>query len=806
VRQRLVHDTGGLLASLMAAERAQRGFLLTAEEAYLGPYRRAVAETQAFLDRLAASAGNLGPDQASRVERLKRMGEAKLEELGQIVALRSRGGLDAALEAVRTDRDRALTENIRATCAEIENGANTRISQFTQESRESANQLGLVATLGGLILLALLSAATAAVHRGIRRRQELIEALQRSESELITSRDWFETTLASIGDAVIVADPAGRVTFLNRVAQAVTGWTREEAAGVALDRIFVIHEEESGSVVESPVTRVLRTGGVVGLANHTRLTSKYGRHIPIDDSAAPIRGNDGGIRGVVLVFRDVTERRQAEKALKDNAERVEVMFNASPIGVVAGDIYGRITEANNAFLTMTGYTREDLAAGNVTREALTPPEFRNADRSGIAEARQRGTCTPYEKEYKRKDGTRVPVYAGYAVVGEARDQVIGFAIDLTEIKTTAQSLRESHARFQRLVDSNVVGIVLADERHVIDANQIYLDMLGYSREDLVAGRVNWECSTAPEFGERDRSAIRQMRQQGYCAAYEKAYIRQDGTRVPMLIGAAVFSYEPELSWIAFVADLTRQKTLERELQFANERLVESNEELQRFAYVVAHDLRAPLRTVSSLATLLTRKFEGRLDNEIQELAGQIQVSTARMDQLISDVLEYSRAANAPGVSDERVDSSAAFAWAVMNLQAQIRQGGAKIIAAPLPAVMAGDQLVRVFQNLIDNALKYRGESPPEIQVAARRSGDEWVFSIRDNGLGFDMRYAEKIFGVFQRLHGRGKYDGSGIGLATSKRLIERYGGKMWAESQSGVGSTFYFSLPAAEQMEVSGAS
>lgn len=788
ITQDTVRDTTALLSALKDAETGQRGFLLTGEERYLDPYRRAVAETPAMLGSLHGPA----------VRRLGPLVKQKLDELDETVQLRRSNRLGAALEIVRTDRGKILMDQIRAICAEMTDAADAGLARSTAESRQSANQLGLIATLGGIALFALLTLATITIQRGIRRQGELIRALQKSEAEVKASRDWFETTLGSIGDAVVATDAAGNVLLLNRVAEVLTGWSQADAAGVPLDRIFVIYNEDTGAIVENPVTKVLREGRIVGLANHTHLTSKDGREIPIDDSAAPISDAGGTILGVVLVFRDVTERRQAERELKQSADRVRALINASPIGVVAGDVHGRIREANDALLSITGYTREELISGTVSWDAMTPPEYRAGDLAAIAEAKLRGACTPYEKEYLRRDGSRVPVYAGFALIGEAREESVAFIIDITELKKAEQKARESHARFQRLVDSNVVGIVVADERHVIDANQVYLDMLGYSREDLKAGRVNWVSATAPEFRERDRSAVGQMREQGNCAAYEKEYVRGDGTRVPILIGAAVLSYEPELSWIAFVADLTRQKMLERDLQIVNQRLSESNEELQRFAYIVAHDLRAPLRTISGMTGLLVRRLEGKLDQEMEELARHIQGSAVQMGRLISDLLDYSRAAKAPEESSKPIDSAALFAWSVMNLQAHVVETGAQVTAGPLPMVLADEQLARVFQNLIDNGLKYRSDRTPEIRVEAQRSGDEWVFSVRDNGIGFEMEYADRIFGVFERLHGAGEYEGTGIGLAICKRLVERYGGRMWAESVVGVGSTFYFTLPAAE--------
>jgi light-regulated signal transduction histidine kinase (bacteriophytochrome) len=287
-----------------------------------------------------------------------------------------------------------------------------------------------------------------------------------------------------------------------------------------------------------------------------------------------------------------------------------------------------------------------------------------------------------------------------------------------------------------------------------------------------------------------------MRERGHYTPYEKSYVRPDGTRIPVLIGAAVLTYEPELTWISFVADLKAQKTVELELLSANKRLLDSNEGLQSFAYVAAHDLKSPMRTISTMTSILLQRYEEHLDPDTRSMADYIESSVKQMDALISDLLDYSQVAAAKQQPNETIDCAEVFNATVKNLQSQIEEAGALVSAGPLPCVQADNQLLRVFQNLIENSLKYRSERSLEIHVSAVHCGHEWIFSFRDNGIGFDPAHADRIFGVFQRLHGIGKYQGSGIGLAICKKTIDRYGGRMWAESEPGVGSTFYFSVPS----------
>jgi PAS domain S-box-containing protein len=249
-------------------------------------------------------------------------------------------------------------------------------------------------------------------------------------------------------------------------------------------------------------------------------------------------------------------------------------------------------------------------------------------------------------------------------------------------------------------------------------------------------------------------------------------------------------------WVGVAMDVHDQREARNELEQRTRDLQRSNEELQRFAYVISHDLQTPLRTVSSITQLLARRFKDTLDEETRELTGFVTSGVQRMSRLITDLLEYSQLAEQARHGFVSIDAGALARWATSNLKTQIEESEASItIDDPLPNVAADDQLARVFQNLIGNAIKYRGERRPEIRVSAKCDGDLWTFAVRDNGIGFKMEYADRIFGVFQRLHGAGEYEGTGIGLAICKRIVDRYGGRMWVESVPGEGSTFYFSIP-----------
>jgi len=235
-----------------------------------------------------------------------------------------------------------------------------------------------------------------------------------------------------------------------------------------------------------------------------------------------------------------------------------------------------------------------------------------------------------------------------------------------------------------------------------------------------------------------------------------------------------------------------------ELTDSAQKLARSNAELEQFAYVASHDLQEPLRMVRSYVQLLEQRYRDRLDADAREFIDFAADGAGRMQGLISDLLSYSRLSTG-GQSFQPVDCEAVFATALRNIAAAAQESGARITHAPLPNV-SGDavQLTQLFQNLLANAIKFRRDEPPEIDVRARPEGAVWRFSVQDNGIGIAPEYSEKVFVLFQRLHGRSSYAGTGIGLAICKKVVERHGGRIWVESSLGRGSTFYFTIPRSE--------
>jgi light-regulated signal transduction histidine kinase (bacteriophytochrome) len=247
-----------------------------------------------------------------------------------------------------------------------------------------------------------------------------------------------------------------------------------------------------------------------------------------------------------------------------------------------------------------------------------------------------------------------------------------------------------------------------------------------------------------------------------------------------------------------MAQVEQVEVANRELNRALTELTRSNQELQEFAYVASHDLQEPLRMVTSYLQLLERRYQGQLDADADEFIHFAVDGAQRMYELIRGLLAYSRVGTHGGPFVP-VDCEEIVGQVLDNLQIVIGENQATVTYDPLPTVRADPtQMAQLFQNLIGNALKFRGQRPPEIHVGAEWQGDEWLFRVCDNGIGIEIQYAERIFVIFQRLHTREEYPGTGIGLALCKRIVERHGGRIWVESEPGQGSCFFFTLPDGE--------
>jgi PAS domain S-box-containing protein len=375
----------------------------------------------------------------------------------------------------------------------------------------------------------------------------------------------------------------------------------------------------------------------------------------------------------------------------------------------------------------------------------------------------------------------------------------GLQKEMAEREKIQEELRLSKERLELVIQGTNDGVWDWD----VKTNEVYFSprwksMLGYEDHEISNRFDEWERRLHP-----DDRVMALARVRAYLAGdipvyeLEHRLLHKDGHyRWILARGLALRDEDGKPYRMAGShTDLTERKHAAEELKKAAEELARSNKELEQFAYIASHDLQEPLRMVSSYTELLARRYKDKLDNDAREFIGYAVDGARRMGTLINDLLAYSRVSSQKKPY-ELVDCMQTMKAVRDNLKMVIDESGAKVIAEALPRVM-GDptQLLQLLQNLIGNAIKFRGSQPPIIEVAAVERDGEWLFSVKDNGIGIDPEDFERIFLVFQRLHTREEYPGTGIGLALCKRIVERHGGHLWVESAKGKGSTFYFTIP-----------
>ena len=350
--------------------------------------------------------------------------------------------------------------------------------------------------------------------------------------------------------------------------------------------------------------------------------------------------------------------------------------------------------------------------------------------------------------------------------------------------------------FRELFDEAPVGYHELDtEGRIRRVNRTELAMLDYTEEEMLGHTV---CEFVVEREECRQTTLAKIAGKiPGGRAFERTFRRKDGSLLPVLIEDLVLrDAGGRVTGIrSTVLDITDRKRAEEDLKKTMEDLARSNKELEQFAYVASHDLQEPLRMVSSYVDLLARRYKGKLDADADEFIAYAVDGSRRMQRMIEDLLAFSRVGTR-GKPLQPTDANVALDHALSNLQVAIEEARAVVTHDPLPTVMADEtQLVQLFQNLIDNAVKFRGKDPPRCHVSAQDNGNAWVFSVRDNGIGIDPQYFDRIFVIFQHLHPARRYQGTGIGLSICKKIVERHGGRIWIESQKGKGSTFFFSIP-----------
>lgn len=502
---------------------------------------------------------------------------------------------------------------------------------------------------------------------------------------------------------------------------------------------------------------------------------------------------NGSPTQVLVTLSVITERKQAEAALREREQKLKTILNLLPVGVSILDQDRKVVYSNDTLGKILETTQEGLLRGDYRSRKYVradgsekPVEEFASTRIFTEHTELHDIVTGVAKE----DGYIIWTSVSAVPVDFLDWKVVLVTADITERKHIQEALRDNEERFRATFEQAAVGIAhLSPAGSWLRVNQKLCDIVGYSHTELLT--KTFQDITHPEDLETDLNYVRQiLADEIKTYSMEKRYIRKNGSQVWIDLTVALVRDEagqPKY-FISVIEDITERKHAEEELK-------RSNAELEQFAYVASHDLQEPLRAVAGMVQLLGQRYQGKLDERADEYIGHAVEASTRMQKLINDLLDYSRV-NRLGRSFENTAVEKSLNTALANLQLVIQESQAQITHDPLPSLMTDSgQLTQVLQNLIGNAIKFRGARPLHIHIGAKKIEGAWQFEVSDNGIGIESKYYERIFLVFQRLHTRREYPGTGIGLALCKKIIERHNGQIWVESQPGLGSTFYFTIP-----------
>ncbi len=663
--------------------------------------------------------------------------------------------------------------------------------------------------------------------------------------EFIDSKERLVDIINFLPDATFVIDSDGRVIAWNRAMEEITHVKADNMLGkgryqysipfygkrrkILIDLALSFKQEIKSEYNKIRVDKNSITAEVFIPSLNGRPTYLWGK-------ATPLYDHKGEVVGAIESIRDITPQKTAEKELKNYRDHLEELvgerteelqrineklqievekreemdrtlkrseanyrsiFKHAGIGIFQSTPEGKFVNLNITMAHLFGYGSpgEMIKSINNNEEDIY---INPSDRlENLRKIREGVEIVKLETEFRRKNGEKWIADVNLRVVHDNEGNPLyfeGFVQDITKRKRTENALLESEVKYRTIFENTgAATLLIENDTTIILANSEFEKLSGYSKKDI-EGKSWTELVFCDDLDKMmNYRDIRNLDPNSAPKNYEFRFIRKDKSMGYAYLN--IVNIPGSTQRIASVVDITDRKNDEKKLYKLNEKLKRSNAELEQFAYVASHDLREPLRMITTFLQLLEKKYKDELDEDANEYINYAVDGAKHLNAMINDLLEYARVVHQE-IEFNEVDSEKVLENTLLNLQSSLEENGATVTFKKLPKISGNEnQLSQLFQNLIANAIKYRSDAAPRIHVSAVKEGNEFVFSVRDNGIGMSEEHLERIFIIFQRLHTRGEYEGTGIGLAIAQKIVHQHGGNIWAESEPGNGTTFYFTLP-----------
>jgi PAS domain S-box-containing protein len=647
---------------------------------------------------------------------------------------------------------------------------------------------------------------------------------KQAEDQLRQQEAFLKSIYNGTEQAIFVVDIAAggglRYASFNPVSERYAGVSNAQIQGKTPEEAF---GEAFGSTLRQNYERCLQTGTSIV---YEELLEFKTHSIWTLTTLVPLRDEKGQIYRIIGTATDISDRKQIEEAFQESEQRLQALLDNSTAVIYMKDTLGRYMMINHRYEALFHLDRHEVK-GKTDRD-IFPKVIADAFQANDREVIAAGVALEKEEIAPQDDGEHTYLSIKFPLFDAEGEiyAVCGMSTDISDRKQKEEILRNislgvatktDKFLFQALAEylTKTLDVEFAFISELIQPENERLRTIAAFGDGQVIENFEYALAHTPcenVVGKQICIYPNQVQQQFPLDTFLQDIKAESYMGVPLFDSAGqalglitILSHQPlqDTKLIAEIlnifaaraaAELERQRA-EVALQIQKQDLARSNAELQQFAYVASHDLQEPLRMVVSYLELLERRYKGQLDAKADMFIGYAVDGATRMQTLINDLLSYSRVGTR-GQNFETVDCAIIVQGVLSNLQMAIAQSNAVITYDPLPQVHGdSSQLTQLFQNLISNAIKFRGEEPPEIHISVERTDDKWLFSVKDNGIGIEHQYLDRIFIIFQRLHSRTEYPGTGIGLAVCKKIVERHGGNLWVESQLGRGSTFHFTLP-----------